>query len=154
MFELACHLIDAVVTVAGKPRSVTAFTHRTYPDKDTFADNQLAVMDYESAIAAIRCNHIDPLGSSRREFSVTGTEGTLEIRPLEPARARLGLDRDRGDYKKGFQDVELPNSAGRYDAEFLHLAAVVNEERELDWDSTHDLAVHETVLRACGMEVD
>ncbi len=150
-FELACHLIDAVVTVLGKSEGVTGYNHRTSPGKDSFADNQLSVFDYPKAIATIRCNHVDPLGGPRRQFSVTGTQGTCEIRPLEPPALRLGLDRPQGKYKQGFQDIALPRSPGRYDGEFLDLARVIRGEKKLAWDSRHDLAVHEAVLRACGM---
>ena len=154
MFELACHIIDALVFVLGKPDSVTAFTHRTQPDKDTFADNQMAVFDYQNAIGTIRCNHIDPLGFARRQFNVTGTQGTLQIQPLEPPKVRLGLDRPQGRFKKGFQDVQVPTSPGRYDHEFLDLAKIIRGEKKLAWSHEHDLAVQEAVLRASGMKVD
>ena len=71
MFELACHIVDALIYTLGKPKSVTAYNHRTYPEKDSFADNQMAVFDYPKAIATIRCNHIDPMGGPRRQFNVT-----------------------------------------------------------------------------------
>lgn len=151
MFELACHLIDAVVTVLGKPTSVHPVVHRTYPDKDTFADNQLAVFDYPKAIATIRCNHIDPLGGPRRQFNVTGTKGTCEIRPLEPPKVRLGLDGDRHGFKRGFQEVDIPRPTGRYDGEFLDLARIIRGEKEFAWNAKHDLIVHEAVLRASGV---
>ena len=154
MFELACHIIDALVAVLGKPESVTAFNHRTQPDKDSFADNQMAVFDYRNAIATIRCNHIDPMGFARRQFNVTGTQGTLQIQPLEPPKVRLGLDRPQGKFKKAFQDVPLPKRAGRYDAEFLDLAKIIRGEKKLAWSHEHDLAVHEAVLRAGGMRVE
>ncbi|MCG8601718.1 MAG: Gfo/Idh/MocA family oxidoreductase [Verrucomicrobiales bacterium] len=152
MFELACHLIDQVVSLLGKPEKVTAHTRRTFPDKDTFADNQMAVFDYPNAIATIRCNHIDPMGGARRQFSITGTEGTFEIHPLEPQpRCRLGLAKARGDFKKGYQDVEFEKPSGRYDAEFLDLASIIRGEKKLAWDAEHDVATHEAVLRAGGM---
>ncbi|MDF1814133.1 MAG: Gfo/Idh/MocA family oxidoreductase [Verrucomicrobiales bacterium] len=152
MFELACHLIDQVVSLLGTPEKVTAHTRRTFPDKDTFADNQMAVFDYPKAIATIRCNHIDPMGGARRQFSITGTEGTFEIRPLEPQpRGRLGLARPRGEFKKGYQDVDFDRPPGRYDAEFLDLAKVIRGEKKLAWDSAHDVATHEAVLRAGEM---
>lgn len=152
MFELACHLIDQVVTLLGPPEKVTAHTRRTFPDKDTFADNQLAVFDYPKAIATIRCNHIDPMGGARRQFSITGTQGTFEIRPLEPKPVgRLGLDRDRDEFKKGYQDVEFDHPPGRYDEEFLDLARVIRGEKKLAWDAARDIATHEAVLRAGGM---
>jgi len=152
MFELACHLIDQVVSLLGEPEKVTAHTRRTFPDKDTFADNQMAVFDYPKAIATIRCNHIDPMGGARRQFSITGTEGTFEIRPLEPQpKGRLGLYRPRGDFKKGYQDVEFERPSGRYDAEFLDLAKIIRGEKKLAWDAAHDVATHEAVLQAGEM---
>ncbi|NIP95291.1 MAG: gfo/Idh/MocA family oxidoreductase, partial [Akkermansiaceae bacterium] len=68
-----------------------------------------------------------------------------------PPGVRLGLDRDRGEFRKGFQDVGLPEAGGRYDGEFLDLARVIRGEKKLAWDARHDLAVHEAVLRASGM---
>lgn len=154
MFELACHLIDALVTVLGKPGSVHSFVRRSRLERDTFADNQLAVFEYPRALATLRCNHRDPFGFPRRQFNVTGTQGTVEIRPLEAPRVRLLVDRDRGEYEKGVQDVRLEPMTGRYDGEFRDLAKVIRGEKALAWDAKHDLAVHETVLHAGGMPVD
>lgn len=154
MFELACHIIDAMVTVLGKPDRVTAHNRRSYPDKDSFADNQMAVFDYPNAIASIRCNHLDPFGFPRRHFNVVGESGAFHINPMEPPKARIALDQPRGKFKRGFQDVEFAKSSGRYDNEFRDLAKVIRGEKELAWDSSHDLAVHEAVLLGSGMPVD
>lgn len=154
MFELGCHLIDAVVTVLGKPLAVQSFNRRMRPERDTFIDNQLALFEYSRAIATIRCNHMDPFGSPRRQFNVSGTRGTVEIRPLEAPRVRLALDRDQGPYKKGYQDVVLAQMDGRYTGEFRDLAQVIRGEKALAWDADHDLAVQEAVLRASGVSVD
>jgi len=32
----------------------------------------------------------------------------------------------------------------------MDLAKIVRGEKKLDWDAAHDIAVHETVLRAAG----
>lgn len=154
MFELACHLIDQVVSFLGRPSKVTSFVRRSFPEKDSFADNQLAVFEYPKALATIRCNHIDPMGGPRRQFSITGTEGTYEIRPLEPTpRVRLGLSRERGPYKKGYQDITFEKPPGRYDGEFLDLARVIRGEKELAWDAEHDVATQEAVLLASGVRL-
>jgi predicted dehydrogenase len=151
MFELACHLIDQIVTVLGKPRVVTPFIRRSFPEKDSFADNQLAVLEYPKALATVRCNHIDRMGAPRRQFSVSGTDGSVEIRPLESGSVRLGLSRAQGKYKKGYQDLSFPRQGGRFDGEFLDLARVVRGEKALAWDAAHDVATHEAVLQASGM---
>lgn len=151
MFELACHVIDAMVSVLGKPDTVTAHVRRSHPEKDHFADNQLAVFDYPSAIATVRCNHLDPFGFPRRMFEVVGELGSYRINPLEPPSVRLALDRPRGQFNRGFQDLPMPPTSGRYDDEFRDLAKVIRGEKQLAWDSHHDLAVHQAVLLASGM---
>lgn len=149
MFELACHVMDAVVTLLGKPQSVTGFSTPT--SDDGVKDNQMAVLQYAKATAVIRCNHADPFGGPRRRFNVTGTEGTLEIVQLESGKVNLSLTQARGSYKKGTQSFQLEVPKDRYAAEFIDLAKVVRGEKKLSWDAAHDIAVHETVLRAAGV---
>ena len=149
MFELACHIIDATLTIMGKPASVTGFSTPTHDDD--VKDNQMAVLQYPKATAVIRCNHTDPFGGPRRRFNVTGTEGTFEILPLESGKVNLSLTKARGSYKKGTQSIQLEVPKGRYDKEFIDLAKIVRGEKKLAWDAAHDISVHETVLRAAGV---
>ncbi len=149
MFELACHVMDAVVTLLGKPASVTGFSTPTRDDG--VKDNQMAVLQYAKATAVIRCNHTDPFGGPRRRFNVTGTEGTFEILPLESGKVNLSITKARGAYKKGTQSFQLEVPKDRYAGEFTDLARVVRGEKKLAWDAAHDIAVHETVLRAAGV---
>ena len=68
---------------------------RTRADqRDTFADNQLAVLEYPKATACLRCNHNDPFGGPRRRFNLAGTRGGMEIRPMESGKFVLNLDRN------------------------------------------------------------
>ncbi len=149
LFELGCHIIDAALTILGEPQSVTGFS--TPAGTDGVQDNQMAVLQYAKATATIRVNHADPFGGPRRRFSVTGTEGTFEIVPLESGKVNLSLTKARGGYKKGTQSFQLEVPKGRYDGEFRDLAKVVGGEKKLAWDAAHDIAVHETVLRASGV---
>ncbi len=148
LFELGCHVIDAVVTVLGKPASVTAFSTPT--QDDGVKDNQMAVLQYAKATAVVRVNHADPFGGPRRRFNVTGTEGTFEILPMESGKVNLSLTKARGSYKKGTQSFQLEVPKDRYAGEFTDLARVVRGEKKLGWDAAHDIAVHETVMRAAG----
>jgi len=149
LFELGCHIIDAAMTILGKPASVTAFS--TPAGSDGVKDNQMAVLQYPKATAVIRCNHTDPFGGPRRRFNVTGTEGTFEILPLESGKVNLSLTKARGAYKKGTQSIQIDVPKDRYAGEFTDLAKVVRGEKKLAWSAAHDIAVHETVLRAAGV---
>jgi predicted dehydrogenase len=152
MFELACHVMDIVVTLLGKPSKVHPYS--TPQRDDGVKDNQMAVLEYPKATAVVRCNHTDPFGGPRRRFNVTGTEGSFEIIPLESGKVNLSLKQARGAYKKGQQSFQLQVPKGRYDLEFVDLAKVVRGEKKLAWDANHDITLHETVLRAAGVWQD
>ncbi|MGC6467774.1 MAG: Gfo/Idh/MocA family protein [Akkermansiaceae bacterium] len=152
LFELACHLIDALVTVLGKPEAVHGVHLRTR--EDPFRDNQIATFRYNRALATIGSNHNDPFGGPRRQFTVVGTEGTIAIQPLEPPKLSLSLTKDRGEFKKGTHEIPLPKTEGRYHGEFRDMAKVIRGEKPLAWDSKHDLIVQESLMRASGLPLD
>ncbi len=154
MFELACHVLDSAIYILGKPQKVTAFNRSSSALDDGFLDNQYAVLEYPHATAIIHSALIEVGGEARRQFTVSGEQGTVEVRPLEAPKVRLSLDRAQGDFKKGWQDVPMPKTTGRYDGEFTDLAAVIRGEKEFAWSYDHDLHVQETLLQACGMKVD
>jgi predicted dehydrogenase len=154
MFELGCHLIDAIVTLLGKPDQVHPFLRKTHLDKDDLADNTLAVLEYSKALATVRSSASDVEGNSRRMFTVCGDKGTAAIHPLEPPALSLTLDRPQGLFKKGTQDIPLPKMPGRFEDQLADFARIIRGEKELDYTPEHDLAVLETVLQASGMPVE
>ena len=151
MFELGCHVIDAVVTVLGRPDKVTPHKRSMSAPGDSWSDNDLAILDYPRATVTVRSAMVEVDGGSRRNFVVCATKGTLDIRPLEPPAARLALDTPHGEYKKGYQDVKFPPQSGRYDSDFADLAKVIRGEKALSFTPEHDFTVQETLLLACGL---
>jgi predicted dehydrogenase len=154
MFELGCHVIDAVVHVMGRPVKVTAHNRSSSSIGDGFADNQLAVLEYPKATVTVRSALVEIEGGARRQFVVCGTKGTFDIRPIEHPEARLALDAPRGEYRKGYQTISFPRKGGRYDGDFADLARVIRGEKASGFTPAHDLAVHETVLLASGMPAE
>ena len=152
MFELGCHVVDAVVTVLGRPQKVTAHRRSVAPTGDGWSDNDLAVLDYPKATVTVRSAMVEVDGGSRRNFIVRGTKGTMEIQPLEPPAARLTLLAPHGAYKRGTQDLKFP-AGGRYDGDFADLAKVIRGEKSFAFTPEHDLALQETVLLASGLPV-
>jgi predicted dehydrogenase len=152
MFELGCHLIDPLVTLLGRPTAVTAHRRSLRPEQDGLADNAWAVFEYPSALATIRVSLTEVDGGQRRQLVVCGTEGTLEIRPLEPPRLSLALDRRRDRFVRGHQEVPLPKMTGRYDDQLRELARIARGEAQSEYSPSHDLVVQELILRASGLE--
>ena len=153
MYELACHLVDTIVTLMGPPTAVQAFGNATRAPSDPFVDNQLAILTYPKATVTIRCNHTDPFGGPHRYITVRGTHGDMEIRPLESGKGILRLNQARSDgrFKKGENAFELQVPKGRYDEEFRDLHRVLLGGQAFAWSAEHDIAVHATALRAGGL---
>jgi predicted dehydrogenase len=151
MFQLGCHLIDAMVRVLGPAQGVQSLTRRLRPELDNLADNQLAVFEYPQATATIRVSVTEFDGMKRRQFVVAGTEGTVEIRPLEPPRLTLTLNKPRGKFAKGTHEVALPATPGRYDDQLIELARIARGQVKPEYTPEHDLAVQKLVLQASGM---
>ncbi len=149
MFELGCHLIDALIWIAGEPQKITSYARQTLDDD--LIDNMLAVFEYPQATATIRTSVVEPFGFRRRQFSVVGTEGVAEIRPLEPPHMELSLEQPHGEWKRGTNTPEFPEQRGRYDGDLLDLAAVIRGDKQLEWNARHDLATHQAILRASGL---
>lgn len=152
MFELGCHIIDAVITILGRPEKVTAHRRSVSALADGWSDNDLAVLDYPKATVTVRSAMVEVEGTQRRNFIVCGTGGTYSIQPLEPAAARLALTAAHGNYKRGYQDLKFPGG-GRYDRDFEDLAKVIRGEKPFEFTREHDLAVQETLLLASGLPV-
>ena len=154
MFEIGCHVIDAMVRLLGKPQQTTSHSHQTHPDQDTLVDNQLAVFDYPQAIASVRSSLVEYAGSQRRQFTVCGEYGTFDLRPLNGQTFRLALEQPRSKYKTGYQEVTIPAGPGIFVRAFQDMAAVLRGEKENDYPLSHELAVHETILRASGYDIE
>jgi predicted dehydrogenase len=153
MFELGCHVLDLTVGVLGKPREVTAFNRHSSALDDGLLDNMLAVLGYPRATASVRSSALEVEGFDRRHLVVCGTEGTFHVQPLDNPSARVALSQARGEYRKGTQDVKFPKYT-RYADDAADLARVIRGEKASDFSSEHDLAVQETLLRACGLPLN
>jgi len=151
MFELGCHVIDAVITVLGRPDKVTPYNRAV--SGDGFLDNQLAVFEYPKATVTVRSSLAEVEGGSRRQFVMCGTKGTYDIHPLEAPAAKLALEAPYGKYKRGYQDIKFPPMTGRYDGDLADLAKVIRGEKPFEFTPEHDLIVQETVMQASGKTV-
>jgi predicted dehydrogenase len=150
MFELGCHVVDLVIGVLGTPESVQAFSRDVAPSSDSLHDNMLAVLEYPQAVATVKSSAVEVGGSARRHLVVCGTKGTFHIQPLDNPSAHITLDQPRGDFKAGPQDVQFPKFT-RYIADAADMAKVIRGEKADDFPASHELAVQETLLKACGL---
>ncbi len=154
MFELACHVIDLVVSVLGAPERVSAFPRRSLPDADDdLLDNMLAVFEYPRATATVRSAALEVDGFSRRHFAVAGTAGTCHIQPLDRPAMKVTFSEARGKYTKGYQTIEFDPPYQRYVGDASDFASIIRGEKQPDYPPEHDLAVQKAVLLAADLPV-
>jgi predicted dehydrogenase len=146
MMLLGCHLIDMLVAVLGEPQKVTSFHRQTLSDLDSVYDNELAVYEYPKAISTIRSALLEVEGFERRQFVVCGSKGTVEIKPLEPYRGWLALDKPAGGFESGHRFVDIPENGDRYDEQMLDFVRMIRG-KEPEFSYEHDLAVQRTLLK-------
>lgn len=157
MYIFAGYLVDVVVTMMGRPDKVTPFLK--YTRDDGLVDNGLAVLEYARASATVRVSVEEVDGMKHRRLIVCGTQGTVEICPLEapaarycsdPLVARLTLKRAVPGFEAGTHRVDCGPLGDRYAAQLREFAEVIRGEKANPFDYRHELLVQETLLAAAG----
>ena len=149
MFEHGGHVIDRVIELLGRPQRVQSWLRHDTSIQDKLADNTLAVLEYDRALAVLTMAAHMAGSGEHRSFEVIGTDGTFLIQPVEPAAARVIVREDRGPYKKGWHNLPLPQRS-RYIGDFKDLARAIKSKQPLKYSYDHELLLQETVLRASG----
>ena len=85
MYILGSHLVDLIVYILGDPQKVFSFLKKSQLDGVDAEDNNLAVLEYDKAIARVFVSSVEVNGWGRRQFMVSGSMGTVNIIPMEKA---------------------------------------------------------------------
>jgi predicted dehydrogenase len=150
MFELGSHLVDATVRLMGRPKAVSSFLRHHGAYEDSLKDNNVAVLEYDRAMAVLVNTALQPGSTPQRSFEVLGTHGTASLQPIEPPTLMIDLMKAAGPYAKGSQKVPLA-AYERYEGDFLELAAAVRGECALTVSLEEELASLETLLKVSEM---
>ena len=150
MFELGGHVIDRIVDLLGRPASVQSWLRHHTSVQDKLADNNLAVLEYEKALAIVTQSAKMAGAGDHRSFEVIGTDGTIIVWPeASPPRMRVHMRKVQGPYTAGWQDITLPPQP-RFIGDFQELARAIKTDQPLKLSYEHELLLQETLLRASG----
>ena len=153
MFELSGHVIDRVVELLGKPKAVKSWLRHDTSIPDKLADNNLAVFEYDKALAVVSQATKMPGAGDHRSFEILGTDGTFMVYPeSNPPTMHVVMRKAQGPYKAGKQTITLPPQP-RFIADFAELAKAIQTGKPLKHSYDHELLLHETLLRASGEKV-
>lgn len=149
MYILGSHLVDLIVYILGKPNKITSYLKKTGLDGIDLEDNTLAILEYEKAIARVFVSSVEVNGFGRRQFMVSGSKGTYDIRPLERPLTVTWSDTSIADKTYEDRKIYLPfednTATGRYDEMMKDFHSYVTGEKENPFSYAHDMAVQEVL---------
>ena len=153
MFFLGCHLVDLVLQIKGQPQKIIPFNKSTGVQGVTAKDYGMAVFEYENGVSFVKTNATELGGFLRRQLVVTGTKGTIELKPFEIC-INGGQYTDKTEYYT--DNWDLPGTLTRsefytrYENMMASFAAMVRGEKQNPYTLDYELELFKTVLLACG----
>ena len=154
MYILGCHLIDLIVYIMGKPDKIHTFLKHTMLDDIDVDDNNLAVLEYEKALARVFVSSVEVNGYGRRQFMVSGSKGTVNICPLERPLIMTYSDTEIANTAYADRKIILPfedNTAdGRYDEMMKDFYAYIKGTKENPFTYEHEYNVQAVLDEVVG----
>ena len=158
MFYLGCHLIDLVLQLQGEPDNIIPLNCSIDPENIGTEDYAMAVMQYPHGVSFVKIA-TEVAGFIRRQLVISGTKGTVEIKPLE-----IGVKREEGmvpypnraqrrvSLSDGDRNIETSEVFGRYDAMIRAFAEMVRGEKTNPYTCDYELTLFKTILKCCGVD--
>lgn len=161
MFYLGCHLVDLVYQFMGEPLEVIPMNMSTDLEYENVTDYGLALLKYKHGISIIKSAACEVSGDARRYLMISGTKGTIEIKPIENPYElpntvcpnKISMTVTRSGHPSMFADrpetISFP-PFGRYDAMMIDFAKTVAGDKPNEFDYEKELAVHKLLTKVCG----
>ena len=143
MFFLGCHLTDLILQLQGEPKQITAFP-------------EMAVFTYENGTSLAKTSARERGGFHRRQLVVTGTEGTVEIKPLETCVEDKIYTTTRTCTDKDWHAVGVTEDSplcDRYETMLAAFASYVRGDKTNPYTPDYELTLYKTILQTCGVKV-
>lgn len=154
MYILGSHLIDLIVYILGEPQKVTSFLKHTKLDGIDLEDNNLAVLEYEKALARVFVSSVEVNGWGRRGLMVSGSKGTVNIMPIENECTMTYADTTIStlayeDMKENIDVKDVPKDC-RYDDMMQDFYDYIMGTKENPFTYEHDYLVQKVISDVVG----
>ena len=154
MYILGSHLVDLIVYMMGEPKKITSFLKHTGLDGVDVEDNNLAVLEYDKALARIFVSSVEVNGFGRRQLVVSGSKGTVNICPLERPITMTYSDTSIADKTYEDRKIVIPfedhTADGRYDEMMQDLYAYIMGTKQNPFTYEHDYLVQKVLSEIVG----
>lgn len=153
MYILGSHLVDLIVYILGEPKEVVSFLKSSNLSGTTSKDNNQAILNYEKALARINVSSVEVNGWGRRQFVVSGSNGTVEIKPMEnPCKMMYSnLKNCPNSYQDSKEIIEINEVSldCRYDEMIEDFYRYIVGEKKNPYTYEHELLVHKVLAQVC-----
>ena len=158
MFYLGCHLIDLVFRIQGEPRRIIPLNKCTGYEDVYSEDFGMAILEYDDGVSFVKCDGCETGGYVRRQLVVTGSKGTVEIKPFEvmdsleklTIRTEATVYKDAGWFDEG--EKISTEAFNRYGNMMLAFAAMVRGEMKNPNTPDYEAKLFKIIMRCCGAE--
>ena len=154
MYILGSHLVDLIVYMLGEPKKIIPFLKHTGMDGIDFEDNNLAVLEYDKALARVFVSSVEVNGFGRRQLVVSGSRGTVNICPLERPITMTYSDTTIADAtyedRKIFVPCEDNTAGGRYDDMMRDFYDYIMGCKQNPFTYEHDYLVQKVLSEIVG----
>ena len=157
MFYLGCHLVDLILQIQGMPERIIALNKSTGVDGVSAKDYGMAIFEYKNGVSFAKTSALELGGFARRQLVVTGTKGTIELKPFERYEENSSLlYTGKTEYcSTSWGDIgrySRTDLFDRYDEMMASFAAMVRKEKTNPCTYDYELELYKAVLKACGDE--
>ena len=153
MFFLGCHLIDLVLQIQGMPANIIVLNKSTGVDGVTAQDYGMAVFEYPNGNSFVKACAEEVGGYARRQLVVSGSKGTVELKPLEAVQDGMQYT-EKAEYLNPdwHDEVETKRSAlyDRYDDMMASFAKMVRGEIKNPYSYDYEHMLYKTILKCCN----
>ena len=157
MFFLGCHLIDLILQIQGAPKRIIPLNKSTGIAGVDSQDFGMVVFEYENGVSFAKTSAMELGGFARRQLVVTGTKGTVELKPFEIyveggviSELKTGRTTYTGESWGDFGEYVVSDVYDRYDPMMTAFAAMVRGEKKNPYTLDYELSLYKTILTCCG----
>lgn len=154
MFVMGSHLIDIIIYLLGEPKKISTFFKHSGLDGLNFDDNNLAVLEYDKAIARVFASSVEVNGWGRRQLVISGSEGTINILPIENDVYMTYSNDDIANmhYENMSEKIDISDIPKdcRYDNMINDFASYIKGEKINPFTYEHEIMLHKVLIDVCG----
>ena len=157
MFYLGCHLVDLILQIHGEPKKLIPMNKCSGVDGVSSKDFGMAVFEYKNGVSFAKTSAVEVGGYARRQFVVSGTKGTIELKPFERipgTDSREMLYTGKTEYTENSWDDNGVFSESpvfdRYGDMMASFAAMVRGETKNPYTPEYELKLFKHLIKACN----